>query len=65
MSSDYWYNIQNGQVEHGAQSGWKHLLGPYPSYAEAARAMERVQANNEAWDEGEAAEHWDDDGGHS
>lgn len=65
MSGDYWYNIQTGQVEQGAQSSWRHLLGPYTSYAEAAQAIERVQANNEAWEEEDAREHWDDDGGHA
>lgn len=54
--SEYWYNVRTGQVEQGAQSSWKKLLGPYPSYAEATRAMERVKANNEAWDEEEASE---------
>lgn len=65
MGNDYWYNIQTGQVEQGAQSGWKHLLGPYSSYAEATKAMERVKANNEAWEDEEASEHWQDDGGQS
>ncbi|WP_300343215.1 SPOR domain-containing protein [Nesterenkonia sp.] len=48
--SEYWFNVRTGEVEQGAQSSWKHLLGPYSSYAEAARAMERVQENNEAWE---------------
>lgn len=47
---EYWYNVSTGQVEQGAQSSWKHLLGPYSSYAEATKAMERVKQNNEAWD---------------
>lgn len=64
---DYWYNITTGEVEQGAKSSWKHLLGPYASYAEAARALEKVEQRNEAWDseDEDAAEHWDDDGGHS
>lgn len=65
MGTEYWYNLRTGQVEQSAQSSWKHLLGPYSSYAEATKAMERVKANNESWEEDEASEHWDDDGGHS
>lgn len=49
--SEYWYNIRTGQVEEGAQSSWKHLLGPYDTHAEAAQAMNRVQENNERWDD--------------
>ncbi|TLP97999.1 SPOR domain-containing protein [Nesterenkonia salmonea] len=49
--SDYWYNMTTGQVEHGAQSSWKHLLGPYKSYAEASRALEKVEQRNEEWEE--------------
>lgn len=47
---DYWYNVRTGQVEQGKQSSWKHLLGPYSTYAEATKALERVEQNNEAWD---------------
>ena len=49
--ADYWYNINTGQVEEGATSSWKHLLGPYKTYAEATRALDRVQRNNERWEE--------------
>lgn len=47
----YWYNIGSGRVEKGPQSDWSKLLGPYATEAEAATAMEKVQARNEAWDE--------------
>ncbi|MGJ9425999.1 SPOR domain-containing protein [Nesterenkonia halotolerans] len=63
MSTEYWFNVRTGAIEEGAQSSWKHLLGPYASRDEAAEALKRVEANNEAWDE-ETSEHWDDDGGH-
>lgn len=49
--ADYWYNINTGDVEEGAKSSWKHLLGPYTTHAEAARALDRVQRNNERWEE--------------
>ncbi|WP_150462433.1 SPOR domain-containing protein [Nesterenkonia ebinurensis] len=48
--SDYWYNMTTGEVEQGAKSGWRHLLGPYKTYAEAARALEKVEQRNEEWD---------------
>lgn len=48
--ADYWYNIRTGEVEEGAQSSWKHLLGPYPTREEAAHAIERVRQNNEDWE---------------
>ena len=51
MSIEYWYNINTGQVEQGAQSSWRHLLGPFATYAEASQAMQRVRENNEAWEE--------------
>lgn len=51
--TEYWYNVRTGEIEQGAQSSWKHLLGPYGSHAEAAQAMEQVKANNERWDEDE------------
>jgi len=50
--TEYWYNINSGEVEEGAKSSWKHLLGPYPTRAEAARALEQVQRNNERWEDG-------------
>lgn len=58
--ADYWFNINTGEVEQGAHSSWKHLLGPYKSYAEATQAMERVKENNEKWDEGDDGARRDD-----
>nr|WP_157325268.1 SPOR domain-containing protein [Nesterenkonia alkaliphila] len=43
--------MTTGEVEQGARSSWRHLLGPYPSYAEAARALEKVEERNRAWEE--------------
>lgn len=48
--TEYWYNLSTGQVEHGPQSSWKHLLGPYKTHAEAAQALEKVQQRNEEWE---------------
>lgn len=50
---DFWYNVETGEVEVGAQSDWTKLLGPYASREEAMKAMDKVQRNNDAWDEDE------------
>jgi hypothetical protein len=49
--SEYWYCLKHGTVE--GVEGCKNAdrLGPYPSQAEAARALEKVKERNEAWDE--------------
>lgn len=49
--TEYWYNVTTGEVEEGAQSSWKHLLGPYDTREEAAAALRRVRQNNEAWED--------------
>lgn len=48
---DFWYNVETGEVEVGAQSDWTKLLGPYASREEALNAIDKVHRNNEAWDE--------------
>lgn len=50
---EYYFNIRTHQVEEGAQSDWKQLLGPFGTRAEAEAALSRVQANNEAFDDAE------------
>ena len=48
----FWFNTVTGQVEEDAsRSKVKDLLGPYPSRAEAERALEKVRERNEAWDD--------------
>lgn len=49
---DYWYNVSTGQVETDEnRSQGAHLMGPYASEAEAARALDRARARTEKWDE--------------
>jgi hypothetical protein len=57
-SNEWYYNTKTGEVEpySGAKSGDR--LGPYKSAEEAARALEKVQERNEAWDNDPK---WDDD----
>jgi hypothetical protein len=57
--SEYWFCLTHHTVE--GKDGCKSAdrLGPYPSQAEAARALEKVQERNEAWDNDPD---WNDDG---
>lgn len=50
--TQYWFNVRTGRVETVYdKSQAKDLLGPYPSHADAARALERARERTEAWDE--------------
>jgi len=57
-SGKYWFCLTHHRVE--GEVGCKHAdrLGPYPTEAEASRALERVQERNEEWDHDPA---WNDD----
>jgi hypothetical protein len=46
----YWFNTATGEVEHGRQSPWTHLMGPYDTAEEAARALDKARRRNESWD---------------
>ena len=66
MSSDgtdrveYYFNTRTRMVEKGRQSSWEHLMGPYETEQEAARALEKAQERTEAWDEDDARWRGDD-----
>jgi hypothetical protein len=48
----FWYNTRTGQVETDENKGQsKDLLGPYPTQAEAAQALETARRRTEDWDE--------------
>jgi hypothetical protein len=48
----FYFNLTTGQVEELAKkSQSKDLLGPYPSRAAAAAALELAKQRTEAWDE--------------
>jgi len=49
-SGQFWFNVVTKQVEEGHQSTWKDLMGPYPTRAAAAHALEQAAARNQAWD---------------
>ena len=46
----YWYCLEHNAVEGADGCKSADRLGPYPSEAEASRALDRVQERNEAWD---------------
>jgi len=46
----YWWCLNHSAVETGDGCAYKDRLGPYPSEAEAARALEKVKERNEEWD---------------
>lgn len=58
-SGDYWFCLRHHAVETGAGCGPADRLGPYPTPAEAERALEKVQERNEAWDNDPE---WNDEG---
>ena len=48
---EYWFCVKHHRVEtQDNLCPSKHRLGPYPSEAEAARALEKTEERNEAWD---------------
>lgn len=52
MSDDeqYWFCLTHHTVEGRDGCASKDRLGPYPTEAEAARALEKVEERNENWD---------------
>ncbi len=49
--ADRWYFCLKHHAVEGAEGcPARHRLGPYPSEAEAARALDKVEERNEAWD---------------
>lgn len=54
----YWYNVATHEVEEGPQSGWKQLIGPYATRADAEQALALVKERNERAD---ALDEEDDD----
>ena len=48
----FWFNTATGQVETDeVKSQSKDLMGPYPTYDEAARALASAHERTEKWDE--------------
>ena len=56
--AEYWFCLTHHRVEGEEGCRSADRLGPYPSEAAAARALESVEERNEAWDTDPA---WHDD----
>jgi hypothetical protein len=52
----FWYNMHTGEVEQGFESPSIDRVGPFPTRAEAERALEILRENSAKWAEEEAAE---------
>jgi hypothetical protein len=48
--TNYWFCLKHRAVEGPQGCAAKDRLGPYPTEAEAARALEKVEERNDAWD---------------
>ena len=47
----YWYNVDSGQVETDeTKSQGAHVMGPYGSHDDAARALQTARERTEKWD---------------
>lgn len=48
---EYWFCLTHKAVEQrGEFCSTNDRLGPYPSHAEASRALEKVKERNDKWD---------------
>lgn len=56
--AQFWFCLTHHAVEGVEGCPNKDRLGPYPSEAEAARALEKAAERTEAWDNDPA---WNDD----
>lgn len=48
---EYYFNTRTHAVEHGRQSDWEYLLGPYATPEEAAKALLTAKNRSKTWDE--------------
>lgn len=53
--AQYWFNTYTHEVEQGAQSDYRQLLGPYATKGEAENALQHAKERNEAWDAEDAS----------
>jgi hypothetical protein len=58
VSGQWYFCLVHHTVETEEGCKAADRLGPYPTEAEAARALEKVQERNEAWDNDP---NWNDD----
>ena len=56
--TEFYYNLETGEVEEGRVSEGLKLMGPYATREEAERALARARARNQEWED--ADREWDD-----
>ncbi|HEX2895462.1 MAG TPA: hypothetical protein VHO29_15785 [Marmoricola sp.] len=56
--SGFWYCLNHHAVEGPEGCAYADRLGPYPTEAEAAHALEKVEERNREWDNDP---NWNDD----
>lgn len=61
--TEWWYNHKTGEVEEGPQSLGKDRHGPFDTPEEAARALEIAKQRAQDWEDEDAAEAAERDGG--
>lgn len=52
---EYYFNTDTGLVEQGRLSSWEYLLGPFATFAAAARALEIASERSDTFDEEDKA----------
>lgn len=50
----WWYNLSTGEVEQGMVSQSYDRVGPFATKVEAEHALEKLAANNAAWEDAES-----------
>lgn len=56
--TEFYFNLETGEVEEGRVSEGLKLMGPYATREEAERALARARARNQEWED--ADREWDD-----
>jgi len=52
----YWYNMRTGAVEKGLLSPSIDRVGPFSTFDEATRALDKLRSNSAKWAEDDAAD---------
>ncbi len=53
--TEFWFNTYTHEVEEGAQSDYRKLLGPYATREEAQNALKLAAERTKKWDEEDRA----------
>ncbi|HST70866.1 MULTISPECIES: SPOR domain-containing protein [Kocuria] len=53
--AEFWFNTYTHEVEEGAQSDYRKLLGPYATREEAQNALRLAAERTKKWDEEDRA----------